>query len=78
MKKIIDKKDLIYFRKENGAKIPLFYLPVYEPQDRYALECWFFLLAPFVLLWRITINIFWSIWKDLLEFQRLQTYKYEK
>lgn len=58
-----------------GALIPPFYLPVYKEHERYAIECWIFPLAPFVLFWRILRGVSWKIWNDLLEFQRLNIRK---
>lgn len=56
---------------KQGEMIPPFYLPVYEHQQMYALECWIFPLAPFVLFYRITSNMFWALWRDLVDYQRL-------
>lgn len=76
MKKIISMRTLKMGRPlKEGEAIPPFYLPVYDNFRDYTLECWIFPLAPIVLFWRIGINICWTIWKDLLMFQRLQRYK---
>jgi len=50
-----------------GEKLPLFYFPVIRQSNRDAYECWILPLAPFVLLYYITKNVFWSIWTDLME-----------
>jgi hypothetical protein len=54
-----------------GNARPLWYLPVRRCIDRYSYETWIFPLAPFVLLYYIGVNVFWSIWRDLMEFSRL-------
>lgn len=63
---------------EGGEEIPLFYLPIRIYFRRYAIEAWIFPLAPFVLIYRIIKNIFWSIWSDLNEFLGLLTLKKKK
>lgn len=65
----------VVIRSHAGDVIPLFYLPIYSKDNEYVIECWHFLLAPFVLFYRIQKNVFWSIWRDLVTFQRLQKYK---
>lgn len=70
----------IYLRRSHneGEVIPRFYLPVYMNYDSFSIECWIFFLAPFVLLYKITKDVFWLIWKDLLDFYKnlsLKKYK---
>lgn len=61
-----------------GHKIPLFYLPVRMHIERYAVEAWLFPIAPFILVYRVLVSMFWAIWADLNEFIGLQTLKYKK
>lgn len=56
---------------KEGSPLPRFYLPVVRPVNRDVYECWIFLLAPFVLIYYISRNVFWSIWRDLLDFSML-------
>ena len=52
---------------QEGVARPRWYLPVVSRSTNGMRECWFFLFAPFVLCWYILVNMFWSLWSDLLE-----------
>ncbi len=60
-----------------GEARPLWYLPVRRYVNRFGYEVWIFPFAPFVLFAYIINNCFWSIWHDLVEFQRLTADKKE-
>lgn len=55
------------YLKDEGERMPRFYLPVRRCDTRHAYECWIFPLAPFVLLWILTYRAFIGIWRDLLD-----------
>lgn len=48
-----------------GGVIPRFYLPVKIDRLNNHYECWFFLLAPFVLLLNLLACWFKHLWADL-------------
>ena len=49
MKKLISREKFMFYKGE-GELIPRFYLPVRWLRNTAELECWIFLLAPFVIL----------------------------
>jgi len=51
-----------------GQQFPRWYLPVRRDFTSDQMECWIFPLAPFVLVFLITYNIFWSLWNDTRDF----------
>ena len=51
---------------QEGQPIPRFFLPVEKDGLRLGYDCYFFLFAPFVLLFKITSRIFWLIWGDFV------------
>lgn len=61
---------------QDGVRIPLFYLPVRMHIEKYAIEAWIFPLAPFVLIYRVIVSVFWVVWADLNEFIGLNVLKY--
>lgn len=63
---------------KEGGDFPRFYLPIRSCLDRYAVEAWFFPLAPLVLLLRVFESMFWAVWADLNEFIHLQYHKHSK
>ena len=70
MKKLIIQEYLIYHKKE-GEVVPRFYLPVKWDLTKGHLECWFFLVAPFVWIFYVLKNIAWSIIRDCVEWNKL-------
>lgn len=57
-----------------GEMIPRFYLPVENDALRRKINCYFFLIAPVVLFYKIIKHIFYIIWNDLLDFLALLKY----
>lgn len=55
-----------YMRISDGHAVPRWYLPVYKHDYKDAIEVWIFPLAPFVLIGRVIVNMFYSVWRDLL------------
>jgi len=79
MKKIIKKEKFVFYRSE-GTAIPRFYLPVRWILATGELECWIFILAPFVWLFYTAKIIIRTLarecvdWLKLLE-QKLRGFK---
>jgi hypothetical protein len=57
---------LIKERKE-GQILSSWYLPIRKYSNKYAYEEAFFLVAPFVLMYRIISECLWHIWRSLNE-----------
>jgi hypothetical protein len=56
---------------KEGMVIPRFYLPVQKPLVKYGYECWIFPLAGFVWIYYVLRDVFWCIWKDMRDLQRM-------
>ena len=61
-----------FIRKEckEGKIMPRFYLPVWRPADKDALELWILPLAPIVWILYVVKDILWLIWRDMLDLQK--------
>lgn len=51
-------------------ELPRFYLPVWQGTNRDALELWIVPLAPFIWVFYVLRDVFWLIWRDMLDLQR--------
>jgi hypothetical protein len=64
---------IAYRKIEEGEELPRFYLPVAKLDFGHAVECRFFLIAPFVLIFYILRNASRCIWYDLMTTNNLLT-----
>jgi len=63
----------------DGVRFSPFYLPVKRKLNEGGWECYIFFLAPIILIFQIIKNMFWSLWRDLLEFNEgLEIWKNKK
>jgi hypothetical protein len=60
------------YDREFGEGLKPFYLPVSPSIHRDSYRCYIFFLAPFVLMWYISYNVFMNIWFDLIHFSEMQ------
>lgn len=61
-----------FIRREytEGLFIPRFYLPVWQPNNKDALELWIFPLAPLVWIFYVLKDALFLIWRDMLDLQQ--------
>ena len=63
----MDMSATLFKFKEEGMRVPRFYLPVNYLPIRNCYQCWIFPLAPFVLIGLIFWRAIVKIWRDLME-----------
>lgn len=65
-------KSWLHIEIVQGERIPRFYLPVKQSLMTNSWNCYFFLVAPFVLIGKIIHSAFMNVWQDLMQLLEIQ------